>query len=60
MVFWAKDHFICAMNLTKMQRNIICFVNNMFCSLSLHKKLFWPKQKRGHQVLTKHEQAFIV
>jgi hypothetical protein len=60
MVFWAKDHFICAMSPTKMQRHIICFMNNMLCSLSLPKRLFWPKQKGGRQVPTKHEQAPIV
>jgi hypothetical protein len=59
-VFWIKDHFICATSLTKMQKYIICFMNNMLCSLSLPKELFWPKQKGGHQVPTKHEQVPIV
>ncbi len=43
-----------------MQRHIICFMNNMLCSLSPPKRLFWPKQKGGCQVLIKHEQAPIV
>ncbi len=43
-----------------MQRHIICFMNNMLCSLSPPKRLFWPKQKGGCQVPTKHEQAPIV
>jgi hypothetical protein len=38
----------------------ICFMNNMLCWLSPPKRLFWPKQKGGCQVPTKHEQAPIV